>query len=388
MLNRRAFLHATGAGLLSAASGTRMGFASTPGEKRFVFIFLRGGLDGLHALTPFADVRYAQLRPTLAIDPAEVVSLDGYFGLHPALAALGPLFHAGEVAFVPAASTRYRSRSHFDGQNMLENGSGRPFGARDGWLNRAILGLNDGDRRLGLALGPTVPLMMQGAADIQTYAQSPLPEVDEDFLARLGQVYSHDPMFAQALRDAQGTPDPQMVERRNTPLANQDFAVSASIAAEFLARDTGPRVAAMEIQGWDTHSGQRWRLNGLLDGLAQGLIALRSGLGPAWRETVVMVASEFGRTAAENGSRGTDHGTGGLAILAGGAVNGGQIAGDWPGLSARSLFEGRDVAAVNDCESLFKAVLIGHLGLDAGYVEQVVFPNSRTSRPLDGLIRV
>lgn len=388
MLHRRAFLHAAGAGLLTALGGTRMAFATTPGDNRFVFIFLRGGLDGLHALAPFGDPRYAQLRPRLALEAADLVSLDGYFGLHSAMAGLAPLYQAGELTFVPAASTRYRSRSHFDGQNILENGSDRPFGARDGWLNRAITGLNGGDRRLGLALGPTVPLILQGEAEVQTYAQSPLPEVDDDFLARLGNLYRNDPVFAHAFEAAQGEPDPEMSGMANQPLANQDFAVSARVAAEFLTRDTGPRIAAMEMQGWDTHSGQRYRLNGLLGGLAQGILDLRTGLGPAWQRTVVVVASEFGRTVAENGNQGTDHGTGGLAMIAGGAVSGGRIAGDWPGLSASELFEGRDLAALNDCESLFKAVLIGHLGLDAGYVEHVVFPQSRGSEPMSGLIRV
>jgi len=387
MMHRRFFLQAASAGLLASMGGTRLAFATTPGDKRFVFIFLRGGLDGLHALAPVGDPRYAQLRPNLALEASQTVSLDGYFGLHPALSGLAPLFEANEMAFIPAASTRYRNRSHFDGQNMLENGSGRPFGARDGWLNRAILGLNEGDRRLGLALGPSVPLVLRGSADIQTYAHSPLPEVDDDFLARLGNLYRNDPVFAQAFRAAQGAADPAMAGMIDGPLANQDFAVSARVAAEYLVRDDGPRIAVMEMQGWDTHIGQLGRLNRLLSGLSQGITDLRAGLGDAWQNTVVVVASEFGRTAAENGNYGTDHGTGGLAMVAGGAVSGGQIAGDWPGLSARSLFEGRDVAALNDCESIFKAVLIGHLGLDEGYVERVVFPDSQTSGPMHGLIR-
>jgi len=388
MLNRRTFLQSSAAGLMASAMGTRMGFAKVPGNNRFVFVFLRGGLDGLHALAPFADPRYRQLRQTLALDASQVTSLDGYFGLHSAMAGLVPMFQAQELLFVPAASTRYRSRSHFDGQNLLENGSGRPYGAQDGWLNRAIMGLNDGDRRLGLALGPTVPLILQGAAEIQTYANSPLPEVDDDFLTRLSLMYRQDPLFAQALRDAQASPNPDMSDmREESPLARQEFAVSARVAADLLSQESGPRIAAMEMLGWDTHINQPGRLNRLLGDLAQGLIALRDGLGSAWGQTVVVVASEFGRTAAENSNRGTDHGTGGLAMLAGGAVAGGRIAGDWPGLSSRALFEGRDLAPLNDCESLFKSVLISHLGLDPGYVERNVFPDSRTSEPMQGLLR-
>lgn len=387
MLNRRAFLQGSGAGLLASLLHTRTAFATTPGDNRFVFIFLRGGLDGLHALAPFADPRYAQLRPTLALDTAQTVSLDGYFGMNAALAELMPMYQAGELAFMPAASTRYRNRSHFDGQNVLESGSGRPFGSRDGWLNRAIYGLNDGDRRLGLALGPTVPLILQGAADIQTYANSPLPEVDDDFLNRLGYLYQNDPIFNQAFREARGSADPDLPDMRPAPLARQDFAVSARVVADLLSRPDGPRVAAMEMQGWDTHTGQQWRLHQLLAELAQGLIDLRNGFGATWQRTVVVVASEFGRAAAENGSHGTDHGTGGLAILAGGAIAGGRIFGDWPGLSRASLYDQRDIAAVNTLEGLFKAVLMAHLGLDQAYVERAVFPGSEAARPFDGLIR-
>lgn len=386
MLERRGFLR--GAGALAALLATRAAFATTPGDKRFVFIFLRGGLDGMHALAPVGDPRYRVLRPRLALAAGDVISLDGYFALHPALAPLAPLYQAGEVLVVPAAATRYRERSHFDGQNMLENGSGRPFGARDGWLNRAILGLNGGDLRLGLALGPTVPLILQGAASVQTYANSPLPEVSGDYLTRLGALYRGDPVFAQAFEAAQGSPDPNMSDPGNGPLARQDFAVSARVAAELLALPDGPRIAAMEMQGWDTHTGQMWRLNQLLAQLVQGLVDLRAGLGPAWRDTVVMVASEFGRTAGENGSQGTDHGTGGLALLAGGAVAGGRIAGDWRGLSVSALFEGRDVAPLNACEGLFKAVLSAHLGLAESHVERLVFPDSAGIVPTEGVLRV
>lgn len=387
MLDRRAFLQGVSGATLASLLGARAGFATVPGDNRFVFLFLRGGLDGLHALAPFADPLYRALRPRLALEAGQVASLDGYFGLHPSLAGLMSLFEAQELLLVPAASTRYRNRSHFDGQNMLENGSGRPFGARDGWLNRAIQGLTDGDRRLGLSLGQTVPLILQGAAEVQTYANSPLPEVDADFLGRIGALYQTDPVFAEAFENARLSANPEMTEMRAAPLARQDFAISARVAADLLRQDAGPRIAAMEMQGWDTHIGQDWRLERLLAALAEGIAALREGLGPAWRRTVVMIASEFGRTAAENGSHGTDHGTGGLALLAGGAVQGGRIAGDWPGLSQAALFEGRDLAAVNPCESLFKAVLIGHLGLDPGYVEGVVFPDSLDAAPMTGVIR-
>ncbi len=383
MLDRRRFLQLSGAGIAASLAASRVAFASAPTDNRFVFVFLRGGLDGLHALAPWADADYRRLRPALAPGRDEVHDLDGYFGLHHGLGALMPLWSAGELTFVPAATTRYRSRSHFDGQNLLENGTGQPFGARDGWLNRAITGLNAGDRRLGLSLGPAVPLILQGGASVQSWSNEQLPDLDEDFLARLAIVYRGDPLFAAALGDAAGAPEPEM----GGEAGGNGFATAARAAADLLARPEGPRIAVMEMEGWDTHVNQRPRLNGQFGRLAEGLLALRDGLGAEWSRSVVMVASEFGRTAAENGSGGTDHGTGGLALLAGGAVRGGRIAGDWPGLSARALFEERDLRAVNAYEGIFKAILIGHLGLDPGYAERIVFPGSADLAPVGGLLR-
>ena len=209
MLERRSFL--TGAAALAALAplaSARAAFAAAPTDRRFVLVLLRGGLDGLHALPPHGDRDYRRLRPTLALSPDPALDLDGYFGLHPALGDLMPLYRAGELLLVPAAATRYRDRSHFDGQNMLENGSGKPYGAQDGWLNRAILGLNGGDRRLGLALGPSVPLILQGPAHVRSWSDSSLPAVDEDFLARITVAYQNDPLFAAALRDARGGAKP------------------------------------------------------------------------------------------------------------------------------------------------------------------------------------
>ena len=387
MLERRSFL--TGAAALAALAYARAAFAAASTDRRFVLVLLRGGLDGLHALPPHGDGDYRRLRPTLALSPDPALDLDGDFGLHPALADLMPLYRAGELLLVPAAATRYRDRSHFDGQNMLENGSGKPYGAQDGWLNRAILGLNGGDRRLGLALGPSVPLILQGPAHVRSWSDSGLPAIDEDFLARMTVAYQNDPLFAAALRDARGGAKPAvaMGDMAGEPAREQAYVKAARAAADLLAPPDGLRVAVLESQGWDTHFAQERRLTELLREFSRGLLELKRGLGEAWRETVVMVVSEFGRTAAENGSRGTDHGTGGLALLAGGAVGGGRIVGDWPGLSDRALYEGRDVLAANAYERLFKAVLIGHLGLDPGFVEDRVFPASRAQSPMDGLFR-
>lgn len=392
MLDRRLFLQrAAAASLFAGIAPVRIAFANAPTDNRLVFIVLRGALDGLHALAPYADADYKKLRPTLAVPaPKEekgALDLDGYFGLHPALQPLHALYAAKELLLVPAACTSCRARSHFDGQNMLENGSGKPFAARDGWLNRAIIGMNGGDRRLGLSLGPQMPLILQGDAHVQSWAPSALPKPDEDFLVSLSRVYANDPLFANALADATGAQKPDMAKEdmQNRAPQNRQFELAVKAASQLLARGNGPRVAVLESQGWDTHFAQEVRLNNLFGQLAQGIETLKSGLGESWRRTAVIVVSEFGRKAAENGARGTDHGVGGLAIIAGGMVRGGRIAGTWPGLSAKALHEGRDVAPANACESIFKAALIAHLGIAQTFIEDNVFPGSGAIRPMDGI---
>lgn len=394
MQSRRSFLKTGSATLLNALTMTGTAFAGAPTDKRLILIFLRGGMDGLHALPPYEDRDYKALRPHLAQkaqrEGGKTIDLDGYFGLHEGLTALHPMYQAGDLLFVPAAATQYRARSHFDGQNMLENGSGVPDGAKDGWLNRAILGLNEGDHRLGLALGPSVPLILTGAAEVHTWSKSPLPEVDADFLQTLSAMYQSDAQFLDALHDATGALDPNVPLDmfRGNPASARNFPLSARAAADLLSRADGPRIATMELQGWDTHFGQNGRLMSLFKQVSKGVLELRNGLGPLWPETVVMVVSEFGRTAAENASKGTDHGTGGLAMLAGGGIGGGRIMGNWPGLSPKALYQDRDLRAVNDYEGLFKAVLSQHMGLDLAYIEDRVFPNSRALAPMDGLLRI
>ncbi len=388
-MNRRRFLKTTTAAL-AAIPTARIALASAPTEKRLVVVVLRGGLDALHALPPYEDRTYRRLRPSLALttaDKAPPMDLDGYFGLHRALAPLESIYRAGELLFVPAASTRYRDRSHFDGQNFLENGSGAPFGAETGWLNRALLGLAANDRRLGLSIGTVTPLILRGEAGVQAWGDSNLPQADDDFLRRVGRVYAEDPIFSAAFQAANDAPqlDMGMADRRSGPRRGEDVVLSARATADLLSRDDGPRVAVIDIDGWDTHFNQEPRLAQLFDPLANAIVALRRGLGGHWKRTQVLVVSEFGRTAAENGNRGTDHGTGGLAILAGGAVQGGRIIGQWPGLSKSALWEQRDLRTVNAYESIFKSALIEHLGIDQGFVEDVVFPGSADLQPMDGL---
>jgi len=389
---RRRFLQGSGAAaLLATLGGARLAFAAAPTENRLVFILLRGGLDALHALPPYADAAYRTLRPRLALGApgteGGALALDGYFGLHPALAPIHPLYAAKELLFIPAAATRYRRRAHFDGQNMLENGSAKPFGARDGWLNRALASLGAGARPGGLSIGPTVPLILQGEARVRTWSAGSLPKADDDFLRQLAVIYEGDPLFARALAVARGATAPTLAGMTDTPARNRSFVTAARASAELLSAAQGPRVAVMESNGWDTHFAQERRLSNLLGELAQVLLALRDGLGAHWTRTAVIVVSEFGRTVAENASQGTDHGVGGLAMLAGGAVHGGRIVGHWPGLSAGALHEGRDLRPTSHYESIFKAALTTCLGIGERALEETVFPQSREARPMEGLFR-
>jgi uncharacterized protein (DUF1501 family) len=384
---------------LGAASlAPRITLAAAPTEQRFVFVLLRGGLDGLAAVPPFFDPAYRGLRRELG--PSEpgaadgALDLDGRFALHPALAPLHELYKAREFAIVHAVATHYRERSHFDAQDLLENGTARPRGAADGWLNRAVGLLGRAPQRLGLAVGQTVPLLLRGATPVGSYAPQLMPELNPDFLALLAQVYRSDAQFARAF--AEGVKAHAMSEevlggekqmgggRGGGPGAIKQ---TAGAVGKLLAAADGPRVAAFDIGGWDTHAGQNNRLTQMLKALADGLEALKAGSGSAWQRTVVLVATEFGRTVAQNGTGGTDHGTASVVFALGGAVNGGRIITRWPGLGSGELHQGRDLAPTTDLRAVVKAALIGHLGLTADAIERVVFPDSRDVRPLAGILR-
>ncbi|MDA0241243.1 MAG: DUF1501 domain-containing protein [Proteobacteria bacterium] len=397
MLTRRHILQAMGAAMIVGGTNpVRLAFGAAPTENRLAFAILRGGLDGLHALPPHGDRQYYSHRPAIAV-PAPgkesgALDLDGYFGLHPSLAPLMDLYRDKQLLMIPAATTSYRQRSHFDGQNVLENGMGKPSGGSDGWLNRALAKLNDGDRRMGLSVGHAIPLLMRGEASVQTWAPSRLPKAGDDFMQRLAYAYQGDDLFSMALRQGresqQGMPDAMADMSSQQPGGRrQQTKLLAESAGRLLSEPTGPRIAVLEIGGWDTHAGQVNRLQNLLGELSESLIAFKGALGPAWESTTVIVVSEFGRTVAQNGTNGTDHGTGGIAMLLGGAVRGGRIGGDWPGLSDRALLDNRDVRPTTDYRGIFKAALIEQAGLSEGYIEEVVFPGSRGVRPINGLFR-
>lgn len=398
MLTRRHVLGGLCCGVIGAGSGVSLALARAATERRLVIVILRGALDGLAAVPPYFERDYRALRGPLALaEPGTadgMLDLDGRFGLHPALAPLKALYRAGELAVLHAVATPYRSRSHFDAQDVLENGVTAARAARDGWLNRALGLINGGDARLGLAVGQAVPLLLRGTTPVASWAPPEMPALDSDFLARLAALYRDDavlgPAIAQGLRaqamadnvlgdprDGQGPMNGERMYGR--PRGPQVLRASAEAAGKLLASATGPRVAVMDMGGWDTHANQgvlTGQLAGRLRELGEGLVTLKAALGPAWHQTVIAVVTEFGRTVAVNGTNGTDHGTGGVAFLLGGAVTGGRVIARWPGLSAGQLYEGRDLAPTLDLRAVMKGVLIDHLGLPADGVERVVFPGS------------
>ncbi len=411
MMNRRHFT-AAATSLLGASLLTRgpVAFAKTPTDKRLIVIVLRGAMDGLHALAPYADRDYAKLRPGLALTRPggnnPVIDLNGSFGLHPKLTPLKTLFDAKELSFIPAASTSYRARSHFEAQNMLETLGSAPYVMKTGWLNRTLLAMNSGDTRMGLALGPSVPLILFGKAGVRTHSESRLPEVSEDFMDRINAMYDSDPMFHKAISQAleekematggmmsgaeamsDMTDMSGMTDMSDMRLRPNNLGDTTLAAATLLKDPDGPRIAVIESGGWDTHYGQERRLSALFTDLAAGLTTIKSELGDVWKDTAVVVVSEFGRTARENGSNGTDHGTGGLAIVAGGAVKGGQILGAWPGLSGKALFEDRDLMPTSHVESIFKTLLRNHMGISESAIADKIFPDLKAIKPISGLIR-
>jgi uncharacterized protein (DUF1501 family) len=394
MTSRRAFV----GGALAAGAATmlpRCVFADVATDARFVLMILRGALDGLAAVPAYGDGSYATKRGALAITSPQL-KLNGMFALHPSLTSLHERHAARELIVFHAVASPYRERSHFDGQDLLENGTSSPKASHDGWLNRALPLLPAAKRRatdrIALALAQNVPLVLRGEARVGSWAPSRLPETDSDTLQRIADLYSTDEYFASRLQSALAA-DSVAGEGmggagRRDPLNALNTVAAA--AGKFLAAADGPRIAALEASGWDTHANQgaeRGQLANRLRALDVALNSLRMSLGDAWAHSAVLVVTEFGRTVAVNGTAGTDHGTATCAFLAGGAVAGGRVIADWPGLASSALYEGRDLRPTLDLRSIMKGVLAPHLGASESGLEEQVFPDSRAARPLEGLMR-
>ncbi len=413
-IKRREFLCRGALAAGGAFLTTRLAFAAAGAgapPARFVLVILRGALDGLAAVPPYADADYANLRREVALRAPGAdkgcLPLDGFFGLHPALGFLAQSYAARELVVFHAVASPYRERSHFDGQDVLESGALQAHASQSGWLNRALVQLpGRAPREAGVALGQNVPLVMRGPAEVTSWSPSKLTALDEETLARLTDLYAQDRTLSVRLADAlaadamvEGGADSAMAAAAEGSgnaaaqpyaQANARYAQIVKAAAGFLRQDDGPRVAVFDTTGWDTHAnegGAEGQLAGRLKALDGGLATLKQELGPAWARTAVLLVTEFGRTAAVNGTRGTDHGTGAAAFLVGGAVAGGRVLADWPGLAARGLYQGRDLNPTLDLRAVFKGVLGEHLGIPARTLEDSVFPDSAAVRALRGLTR-
>lgn len=381
ILPRRQFLRFAASGAGAILAGPHIALASVPSDRRFVFIIQRGAADGLNIVIPYGDPDYARLRRELAIDPAASIKLDGHFALNPALPEMGRIFAAGQALFVHATASPYRDRSHFDGQNVLETGGTAPYARRDGWLNR-LVGLMPRVRDEAIAFAPTVPPALRGPADVTSFAPSNLPQPNDDLLARVGRMYQGDTQL-HALWNA-------AIEARGMAAgepAGQKPEDIGRVAASFLARPDGPRIAMLETGGWDTHTGQQFRLAAQLKALDGIVAALRDNLGPVWDQTVVLVATEFGRTAAVNGTGGTDHGTASVAMLLGGAVRGGRVLADWPGLSQANLYEARDLKPTIGLDAVIAGAAAESFRIDPERVARTLFPTAAAGRLAEGLVR-
>lgn len=395
MLNRRTLLAAsTGAAALSVPL-CAFGQAQAT-NKRLLILILRGGMDGLSAAPPIGDPAYAGVRGRLALPrtgQGAALPLDDTFGLHPDLPKLHALYRAGELLPIHACATAYRERSHFDAQNVLETGAAAPFARAEGWLNKALAALPPARPEMAMALAAQAPLILRGAAPVATWSPSALPDVHSDTLERLLALYDRrDPALANALESAMSA---NLVAMESGAYemggrGGRNLPAMAQIAARFLKDANGPIAAVLETSGWDTHANQAAVQGALARNLRQlddGVEALKAEMGAEWDNIVVVVATEFGRTVAPNGAGGTDHGTGAAAFLAGGAVNGGRLLADWPGLSNRALHEGRDLRPTTDLRAIFKGVLADHLQVSAAALERDVFPDSRGVAPAVDLIR-
>lgn len=387
-MQRRDFLIGgalAGCSLAASPLVTPIALANAPWDTRLVVIVLRGGLDGLDLVRPYGDAALAGLRPTL-IDPATVgeLDLDGFFAAHPAVAPLMPLWDAGDLGFYHAVSTPYRDkRSHFDGQDILEAGVAGVEGlaSRDGWLNRLLQAVPGVSMETAFAIGREQMLILSGAAAASRWSPEARLALSPQTRRLLELVQHDDPPFrdaslaaieiAEQIAQGEGEAGGQ-ADMMTGEVFRGDHATVARFAAARLREET--RIVSFSLGGFDSHADQQRGLPRALTALTETLLTLKTGLGDVWDRTAVLCVTEFGRTAQENGTRGTDHGTGGVMIHAGGAVRGGRVMGDWPGLRQSDLYDGRDLMPLRDLRAPAGWMMRGLFGVSTGIIERAVFP--------------
>ncbi len=413
MNRRRALASAAGLGLSITFLG-RPALADADAaldRRKLVVVICRGGMDGLSVSPPVGDRDYEDLRRGISIKPEDGLKLDGTFSLHPALTSVHALAMKGQARIAPAVATPDRARSHFEAQDVLESGSAQVYATTSGWLNRTLETLPASRKAEGLYVGATTPLILRGK--VQAASWSPGKGVDETarLPTLLQDLYRSDPLMGPAF--ARGLETESMAQAAMTamapPVEKDGMAAPGMMApaaaagrggregreaarklgatlAGFMVQDGGPRIAAIALDGWDTHAGQVGQLNTRLAYLDSVLSGLNTGLGDEWKNTVVVTVTEFGRTARANGTGGTDHGTASTALVLGGALKPGGIIGDWPGLSQSALFENRDLAPTLDMRGLFKGLLGDHMGVDRAALDSRVFPGSAEAKAVTGLV--
>jgi uncharacterized protein (DUF1501 family) len=391
MMDRREFLSTMCVGGLATFGAPVVRFARVRQSGRLVFVLLRGGFDGLAAVVPHGDASYAGLRGALAFGAKDLTPLNGSFALAPGLAPLKAFWDRGELAVLHAMAIPFRTRSHFDGQAILETGLDKPLGSSDGWLNR-LLQVMPGERS-GIAIASGMPRSMTGAFDVQTWSPAQLGAVDDTYLDRLAVLYRADGTlhgrFEAALGQQGMVGENPMAGAQNAGGRRGAIAPMMSAAARILRQATGPNVAAVEFSGWDTHANQGvagGALDRLLAQLAEGLTTFRADMGDAWRDTTVVVMTEFGRTARPNGTRGTDHGTAGAGFVLGPKLARSTVVADWPGLSERTLFEGRDLNPTLDTRAVLKGAIAATFDLTGAQADRV-FPGSDGVRGLYSMMK-
>jgi uncharacterized protein (DUF1501 family) len=433
---RQALAGALGVGITVEFLG-RKAFAAADGAtetRKLVVVICRGGMDGLSVSPPVGDPDYAALRGAIALpgfgQPGGALKLDDTFGLHPALPSVHRLALKGEARIAPAVASPDRERSHFEAQDVLENGANAAYGTDSGWLNRALQVMGPGKVK-AISVGATAPLILRGSIEAASWSPGPGAGRDTRLPGILQDLYAHDPMLSRALASglsteamakvagadataaliqadgmtgatmaSPGVPAPAMggagadmaggaalqgTLRQGLPVARK---LGATLAG-FMIQPGGPQVAAVSIDGFDTHANQgssQGQLATRLAYLDAALDGLADGMGPAWKDTVVVVVTEFGRTSRINGTGGTDHGTASTALLLGGALKGGGIVGDWPTLAQGKLFEDRDTAPTLDMRGLFKGLLVAQYGVDRRALDTVVFPDSAAVAPTMGVV--
>ncbi len=389
-LNRRIFLRGAACSLAAHPFVTTVTLAGSEGgrplgDHRLIVVILRGAMDGLDVVQPLSDPDFARLRPNLGTGRG-TLPLDGFFALHPGLAGLMPLWTAGELGFVHATSTPYRDkRSHFDGQDLLEAGTGMDVAIstqRDGWLNRMLQAVPGLRAETAFAVGREAIPLLDGSAPVMNWAPDQKLELSAQSRLLMDHIYHDDELFRQAATEAadlaaelgegrMGAGLEPTTKSRGAKLADVNALVD--FAADRLLEET--RIAAFSLSGWDTHRSQESAITTPLARLQQVILRLKSALGAdVWGKTTLMAMTEFGRTAAENGSRGTDHGTAGAMVLAGGALRGQRVLGQWPGLTEAALYARRDLMPTSDVRSWAGHAMRSAYGFDRSVIEGAIFP--------------